>query len=588
MADTVRVRFELPLHGLWLNGAPDRMPEGTARRLRNVSGRLGRTIQTRLGSTLISNHDNINSLFHWVQAWYGVASDGSFVRLSTGTDVNVLDPGELSGDRSVFAPMQVPAGVPYLFVAGSAQGSPVYLFKMDVGETVSRWGIAPPDTDFNAAAGAAGTLNGTYRYRVTFSSLTDSESNPNENDVIVTVTNQQVDLTNIPVSTDQQVTERRIYRTTGNGAAYFLAATIADNTTTVFTDNLPDGLLEPTALKFDNIDPSGCDFDLRQCAGPHHGRMWWSDDRRLGHGGRVYYSPAGRPEAIQGFIDVTSHDDPTHRIILWNGALWCFTKDKLFEIVGTDEPFTARQVHGAAGTKFPWSVVPSPYGILYRARDGELRRFNGVTSTLLGMEALGHFFVDGFTIEGMRGGDNWAYAVFARDEYIIGGPSPETSMALFLAAQPPRWRRIDGPKIQAAALNVDGVLAVSDLTQVLDFESSAVLQDNGVALDFEVEVPAILTDIGEDGVVQRIYIDAQTSGQTLTPSLVFKDGSTTALAPFSSLVRQVFEYEVANPGRVVAVRLEGMVTNTIEIFDMGADIYLPTGTRIQNRKWMGS
>ena len=57
----------------------------------------------------------------------------------------------------------------------------------------------------------------------------------------VIATNQQVTLSSIPTSTDEQVTARKIYRTDAGGSTFFYLTTIYDrNVTTEFIDNFPD------------------------------------------------------------------------------------------------------------------------------------------------------------------------------------------------------------------------------------------------------------------------------------------------------------------------------------------------------------
>jgi hypothetical protein len=51
--------------------------------------------------------------------------------------------------------------------------------------------------------------------------------------------NGKVQLTGIPLG-GSAVTSRKIYRTAAGGATYMLLATLADNTTTTYTDNTAD------------------------------------------------------------------------------------------------------------------------------------------------------------------------------------------------------------------------------------------------------------------------------------------------------------------------------------------------------------
>jgi hypothetical protein len=98
---------------------------------------------------------------------------------------------------------------------------------------------------------AAGVVeDGTHSYSVTFVTA-NGETTPSPASSIVTVVDQAVDgqvrLTGIPVSTQAGVTARRIYRTVaGNTGSRKLVGTLADNTTTVFTDNVADASLGAT------------------------------------------------------------------------------------------------------------------------------------------------------------------------------------------------------------------------------------------------------------------------------------------------------------------------------------------------------
>lgn len=106
----------------------------------------------------------------------------------------------------------------------------------------------------------AGNVNaGAHRYRVTFVTA-DGETDGGDISSAVTtiagvaddpetlevdetvVASQQVRITNIPIG-GAGVTARKLYRTAANGSSYFLLATIADNTTTSYTDNIADSSL---------------------------------------------------------------------------------------------------------------------------------------------------------------------------------------------------------------------------------------------------------------------------------------------------------------------------------------------------------
>jgi uncharacterized phiE125 gp8 family phage protein len=97
-----------------------------------------------------------------------------------------------------------------------------------------------------ASPSAPGNVNaGAHRYRVTFVTA-DGETEGGTVSSAVTVAdaavNGQIALTAIPIG-GALVTSRKIYRTAAGGSAYLLLATIADNTTTAYTDNISDAAL---------------------------------------------------------------------------------------------------------------------------------------------------------------------------------------------------------------------------------------------------------------------------------------------------------------------------------------------------------
>lgn len=111
-------------------------------------------------------------------------------------------------------------------------------------ETITDGTIANPGTPTPATAAinaVAGNLNGLYEYVVSFmtasgETLASADSNA------VSPVNQQVNLTNIPVGGPGTIS-RRIYRQKNGSGIYRLIAEIANNTATVFTDNVTDTVM---------------------------------------------------------------------------------------------------------------------------------------------------------------------------------------------------------------------------------------------------------------------------------------------------------------------------------------------------------
>jgi uncharacterized phiE125 gp8 family phage protein len=104
---------------------------------------------------------------------------------------------------------------------------------------------AAPTVALASPAVAGNVTAGAHRYRVTCVTA-DGETDGGDVSAIVTVAdagvNGKVELTGIAVG-GTNVTSRKIYRTSAGGSTYLLLATIADNTTTVYTDNIADGSL---------------------------------------------------------------------------------------------------------------------------------------------------------------------------------------------------------------------------------------------------------------------------------------------------------------------------------------------------------
>ena len=127
-----------------------------------------------------------------------------------------------------------------------------YEWNVDDGTKFHRVNAPGACIDNLAGAGAGNLSNGAYYYRITFvAAVGETQSGTNSGGVTVLdkTTNGQVALTAIPTG-NSLVTSRKIYRTKADGIVFKLLATILDNTTTIYTDNIADGSLgaePPTA-----------------------------------------------------------------------------------------------------------------------------------------------------------------------------------------------------------------------------------------------------------------------------------------------------------------------------------------------------
>ena len=102
-----------------------------------------------------------------------------------------------------------------------------------------------------ATAGAAGNLTGSYDYEITFVTDIGETQGSGRTSNLLTVSGKRIVVSGIGVSSDSRVIARRLYRnktTASDVVNKQLVATIPDNTTTEYEDNIPDdelGVLIP-------------------------------------------------------------------------------------------------------------------------------------------------------------------------------------------------------------------------------------------------------------------------------------------------------------------------------------------------------
>jgi hypothetical protein len=176
--------------------------------------------------------------------------------------------------------------------------------------------IPAPVTVPTLAIGAAGVLDGEYRYRVTFRIVATNGDVLTESPYSaiagpITATSDQIDLSAIPISPTTGVNARVLYRTARGGTEFFELHTIADNTTTIYSDNTSDYdlALLPNGLSLGN--PPGVDTtDRLRLVATWKNRIWGAplndpdrvyntDDRVIYAWGAASYlviQPAGQDE----------------------------------------------------------------------------------------------------------------------------------------------------------------------------------------------------------------------------------------------------------------------------------------------------
>ncbi|MEM2675744.1 MAG: hypothetical protein QXT10_04540 [Candidatus Bathyarchaeia archaeon] len=189
--------------------------------------------------------------------------------------------------------------------------------------------------------GGAGNLNGTYYWRVTFvvgatTSLGILESAPSPASSALTVTNKQVVLT-IPTNTAQgeQTIQRRIWRYGGTVNEWKLVGVVNDNTTTTFTDNVPDAAI----VGNESLDITTLPMNMNGYAiASYQNRLWISSGNRLYFsevGNAVVYHPTTDAEWKGGWIDLQIGEGSIQALAPLPQGLVVFTNKDVWILMGT-------------------------------------------------------------------------------------------------------------------------------------------------------------------------------------------------------------------------------------------------------------
>jgi len=133
--------------------------------------------------------------------------------------------------------------------SGLTPGSNEFAENVVVAPGASTAAIASPPAPGNVD-------NGAHDYKISFSTgSTETEGGTASGSVTITdkSVNGQIELTAIPTSVDGRITARKIYRRFNASGTYKLVATVADNTTTIFTDNVANSSLGADILTTSTI-----------------------------------------------------------------------------------------------------------------------------------------------------------------------------------------------------------------------------------------------------------------------------------------------------------------------------------------------
>jgi len=228
----------------------------------------------------------------------------------------------------------------------------------------------------------------TYTYKVTaYTTPSTIEVTFGSTSASVTVANKDVQLSMIPIGPDsfggESILGRKIYRTATDDTTYYLLTTIADNSTTTYTDSYANGELSsaygtPTATY---IPPKGKYILV------HKNRLFIAGDPS--YPSRIYYSEDGLPDYFPAtnYFNIRLDDGDSITFIKNLLGILTIGKNNTIQKLYTDgsdpsadwaisDPFSFK------GCAAPYSAINSPLGIIYLGSDG-IYKFNGQYSTLI-------------------------------------------------------------------------------------------------------------------------------------------------------------------------------------------------------------
>lgn len=261
-------------------------------------------------------------------------------------------------------------------------------FKYD-GTTVYPLRITPPATTPTAVIAGAGSITGTYKYKVTYVSKWGAETNPCTNTTEITATSNSITIT--PPVGGSDIAERRIYRTTNGGSVFYLLGAVLNNTVgKTYNDNATDTQLSTTLIPYDHDQPP---TDLDMIA--EWKQFLWGV--RTSEPMRIYFSHQGYPEIfntdeVLGYYVEVGRDNGENIIGIHKlqSNFYAFKENSTWPIAGdTPDDFKVapEPINGAIGL-YQHSIEKMP------------------TGELIGLHRSGVYLFDGYRYVSLTDRDN--------------------------------------------------------------------------------------------------------------------------------------------------------------------------------------
>jgi hypothetical protein len=303
--------------------------------------RLGEVLQSESGLGKISKITRFNNSIAYVAGETLVVGATSTTGL-TGPVTSFLEFEPFNTDKS------------YLFVANRGR-----MLRVDPDAGIKPWGLSIPTTPAVQPI-TTGSLTGSYSVVVTYARREGTalveESNPSNPSPSLALASQGLRVT-VAASTDDQVNEIRIYRTTGSGVSY-LFDTAVSNVTQHVTLVKPDSGLSGIVGEESGLPPVNTGIAV-----VHNDRLWLFDDTT------VYYSNKFRSTfPALNYQELTNRSDPIVGAVSYRGILGVFTESRHGRLVeqvagaaavGADLPF-----FGGTESSFIFVEAPSRRGAI--------------------------------------------------------------------------------------------------------------------------------------------------------------------------------------------------------------------------------
>lgn len=239
------------------------------------------------------------------------------------------------------------------------------------GTTFTRHGVpAPTGTITVGSANVVGALtaSGQYNYKTTYvnSNLVESDVGPISSTFVISSTSGQNTLSVIPIAPQSfGVNQRYLYRTSGTGTTFYRLATLADNTTTTYTDNTPDSSLG-AAAPTDAAPPPKWNTIIY-----HQSRLFCNDSANPNY---LWYSNLGNPYTFplaSNFIRVGDNtSDLIKSLGVFDNALVVFCETSIWLIYMADTTpsnWKTIRINSSFGSKSQYCVLNFNNKVLFPA-----------------------------------------------------------------------------------------------------------------------------------------------------------------------------------------------------------------------------